>query len=95
MAPAHHQQALHLRCWGSLPAKTNKKTNTKANSFKIPSLGPSYPTFTPLSKNGHMSPKRKWPLPWTITLTTATTGALIPTTFGLVPTTILSPPDFL
>eukprot|EP00983_Pelagomonas_calceolata_P000971 34056-Pelagomonas_calceolata.AAC.1 len=42
------------------------------------------------SKNGHMPLQRKWPLPWTITLNTYTTQALIPVTFFLVPNIIPS-----
>eukprot|EP00983_Pelagomonas_calceolata_P015865 502953-Pelagomonas_calceolata.AAC.1 len=45
------------------------------------------------SKIGQTPPKRKWPLPWNITLNTYTAGALIPVTFFLVPITIHSHPD--
>eukprot|EP00983_Pelagomonas_calceolata_P011315 364104-Pelagomonas_calceolata.AAC.1 len=45
------------------------------------------------SKIGHTPPKRKWPLPWTITLNSYTTGAMTPVTFFLVPNTTHSHPD--
>eukprot|EP00983_Pelagomonas_calceolata_P065513 1148609-Pelagomonas_calceolata.AAC.7 len=45
------------------------------------------------SKIGYTPPKRNWPLPWTITLITYTTGALTPVTLFFAPNTISSQPD--
>eukprot|EP00983_Pelagomonas_calceolata_P070170 1150676-Pelagomonas_calceolata.AAC.1 len=58
--------------------------------LKTPFHGHFHLIFTMLSKIGHMPPKRKWPLPWTITLIIYTTGGLTPMTFFMVPNTIPS-----
>eukprot|EP00983_Pelagomonas_calceolata_P004131 134035-Pelagomonas_calceolata.AAC.1 len=49
-----------------------------AKGLKTPFHRSFHPTFTMPSKTGHTPPKRKWPLPWTITLIIYTTGALTP-----------------